>query len=225
VRATPQTPTRAAGAIPELGFAVDEVRPLAHVAVPTLCFDLVVESLRGHAIRSVLLDVQIQLAARRRAYDEEEQQSLIGLFGTPDRWGTTLATVPWTRSTVVLPPFERSTRAELPVVCTYDLEVKASRYLSALRDGVVPVELLFSGTVFFAGEDGGLQTALIGWDKEAECELPVAAWNEAIDQHFPGAAWLRLRRESFDRLAAYRSRRQLAGWEETIDSLLGGAED
>jgi hypothetical protein len=210
-----------AGAIPELGFSVENVRPLEHAAVPTLCFELAVESLSGHAIRSVLLDVQLQIAARRRGrYDDDEQRALVDLFGTADRWGMTLATVPWTRVAVVVPGFERRTLVRLPVVCTYDLEVKASRYLNALRDGTVPVELLFTGTVFFAGGGGALQTAMIGWDKEADCELPVAAWREAIDQHFPGAAWLRLGRDSFDRLTAYRARRQLAGWDETIDTLL-----
>jgi hypothetical protein len=190
------------------------------VAVPTLAFDLSVTSVRGHAIRSVLLDVQLQIAARMRAYDDEEQDALVELFGTPDRWGSTLATVPWTRVTTVLPAFEGETLAEIVVPCTYDLEVKASRYLNAVRTGTVPLELLFNGTVFFAGEGGALQTAMIGWDKEAHYELPAATWRAAIDDHFPDVAWLRLARESFDRLTAYRSRRQLAGWEETIDSLL-----
>jgi uncharacterized protein DUF6084 len=221
VQAASATAGAATGAIPELGFSVEEVRPLAHVAVPTLVFELAIESLRGHAIRSVVLDVQLQIAARRRAYDEEEQTALVELFGAPEGWGTTLATVPWTRATAVVPAFERRTLAELPVVCTYDLEVKASKYLNAVRDGIVPVELLFSGTVFFAGEGGALQTAMIGWDKEADCELPVAAWRQAIEHHFPGAAWLRLGRESFDRLTAYRSRHQLGSFDEAVDSLLG----
>jgi hypothetical protein len=220
VHAPPQPASAPAGAIPELGFAVEAVRPLDHVAVPTLAFELALESLRGHAIRSVLLDVQLQIAARRRGYDDDEQRALAELFGTPDRWGTTLATVPWTRATAVVPPFEQRTRVQLPIACTYDLEVKASRYLDAVREGTVPIELLFSGTVFFAGADGALQTALIGWDKEAEHDLPVAVWKQAIDKHFPGSAWLRLGRDSFDRLAAYRSREQLAGWDDTINALL-----
>jgi hypothetical protein len=215
-----QPQSRSAPAIPELGFSVEAVRPLEHVAVPTLSFEVAVESLRGHAVRSVLLDVQLQLAARRRPYDDEEQRALVDLFGTPDRWGSTLATVPWTRVTAVVPPFERHSVVELPVACTYDLEVKAARYLNGLRSGTVPVELLFSGTVFFTGAAGELQTAMIGWDKEAEYDLPVAAWRQALEHHFPGAAWLRVGRESFDRLMSYRSRRQLGSWDEAVESLL-----
>jgi hypothetical protein len=217
MQVTPQ-PVRAE--IPELGFAVERVRPLEHAAVPTLVFTVAVESVRGHAIRSVLLDVQLQIAARRRPYDPAEQEGLVDLFGTPNRWGGTLTTLPWLRTTAIVPAFEGRTLVEVPVTCTYDLEVKASRYLNALREGTVPLELLFSGTVFFAAGDGALQTAMIGWDREADFDLPVAAWKAAIEQHFPGSAWLRLDRDSFDRLSAYRSRRQLGSWQETIDSLL-----
>jgi hypothetical protein len=206
--------------IPQLAFAVAGVRALEHVAVPTIAFSLAVESVRGHEVRSVLLDVQLQIAARRRPYEEREQEALADLFGTPDRWGSTLGTLPWLRTTAVIPAFCGRTVVELPVVCTYDLVVKASRYLNALAGGTVPLELLFSGTVFFAGEGGALQTAMIGWDTEAECDMPVATWKEAIDHHFPGSAWLRLDRDSFDRLTAYRTRRQLGSWEETLGSLL-----
>ena len=39
--------------------------------------------------------------------------------------------------------------------CTYDLEVAASRYLDALADGEVPLEFLFSGSVFYAARTAG----------------------------------------------------------------------
>jgi len=38
----------------------------------------------------------------------------------------------------------------------------------ALDDGEVPLEFLFSGTVFYSGDDGALQTMRISWDAEAE---------------------------------------------------------
>ena len=40
---------------------------------------------------------------------------------------------------------------DLPVPCTYDFEVAAAKYLHALRDGEVPLRVLFSGTVFTRG--------------------------------------------------------------------------
>jgi hypothetical protein len=210
------------GTAPELAFAVVDASRLEYAAVPTLRFALRVESVSGEPIRSLLLDTQIQIAARRRRYDEAARERLFELFGPPADWGTTLRTLLWTRLTTVVPPFTGATVVDLAVPCSYDLEVVASRYFAALEDGEVPLELLFSGSVFYAGEGGGLQTARIAWDREAEYRLPVRVWREAIDGHFPGAAWLRLDRDAFDRLSAYKSRRALPTWEAAVDALLAG---
>lgn len=212
------------GRVPELGFAIRDARALEQSATPTIRFDLGVESLAGHDVRSVMLHVQIQIAARRRGYEPEAQERLVDLFGTPDRWGSTLSTLPWLRTTVVVPPFSGTADVELDVPCTYDLEVKASRYLNALDSGTVPLEVLFSGSVFYSGAAGGLQTAMIGWDKEALFDMPVSVWRGTMDQHFPGSAWLRIDRDTYDRLNSHRSRAQHASWEETLAALLDRGE-
>ena len=209
-----------ASTVPELGFAVLDAARAEHTAVPTLRFTLRVDSFGGEPIRSVLLDTQVQIAARRRRHDEAAHDRLFELFGAPEDWGTTLRTLLWTRTTLVVPPFTGSTVIDLPVTCTYDLEVVASRYFDALGDGEVPLEFLFSGSVFYADPDGRLQTARLSWESEAEYRLPVAVWKETMDAHFRGTAWLRLRKDSFDRLAAYKSRHALATWEDAVDALL-----
>src|SRR5215211_7722321 len=209
-----------AGSIPSLRFAVVDAARLEHAAVPTLRFALRIESAEGQAIRSILLDAQIQIAARRRPYDARAHDRLFELFGPPGAWGTTLRTLQWTRATLVVPPFTGETVVDLPLVCTYDLEVAAARYLDALADGDVPLEFLFSGTVFYAGPSGLLQTARIAWDREASYRLPVAVWKETMEHHFPGTAWLRLPKDGFDRLCAYKSRHALASWDDVVDRLL-----
>jgi hypothetical protein len=208
------------GSIPELAFEVEGAGPLEYAAVPTLCFALGIESGGGEAIRSVLLDVQIQIAARRRPYGEAAQEALVELFGTPDRWATTLRTLPWLRTTVIVPPFTGRTSIDVPVACSYDLEVTASNYFDALDDGDVPLEFLFSGSVFYVGPDGGLQTSRIAWTQEAEYALPVRVWKETMERHFPNSAWLRLGRESFDRLRAHKARNALPTWDDAVNSLL-----
>jgi hypothetical protein len=214
------SPLTRTGAAPELSFAVTGAGPLERAAVPTLRFGLRIDA--GEAqVRSILLHVQLQIAARRRRYDDAETERLFDLFGQPERWGSTLRTLLWTRLTQVVPRFTGSTEVELPLPCTYDFDVVASRYLDALRDGEVPLELLFSGTVFYAGERGLLQTAQIAWDREAEYRLPVSVWRETMDLYYPGQTWLRLRRESFERLERYRASMGLNGFDEAIDSLLG----
>jgi hypothetical protein len=209
------------GSVPELGFAVLDARSAEHSAAPTLLFILEVKA-PGHTIRSILLDVQIQIAARQRPYGEAAQERLLDLFGTPERWGTTLRTLPWLRTTAVVPPFEDATILELPIQCTYDLEVSASRYFAALDDGEVPLEFLFSGSVFFSGPEGHLQTVRIAWDSDVDFRLPVAVWNQTMERHFPGTTWLRLGRDSYDRLCAYKARHAHESWEATVDSLLTG---
>jgi hypothetical protein len=203
-----------------LAFRVEGAEPLAFAAVPTLRFALAIESAGPEPIRSLLLDVQLQIAARRRSYAADEETGLLDLFGEPERWGTTLRTLLWTRTTLVVPAFEASTAVGLDVPCTYDFEVTAARYLAALSDGDVPLEFLFSGTAFYG--EGALRAERISWESEASYRLPVAVWRATMDQHFPGSAWLRLSRESLDRLAAYRGRHALPSWEATIDSLLDG---
>ena len=124
--------------------------------------------------------------------------------------------------TTVVPPFEAAAEVELHVPCTYDLEVTASRYLDALDGDEVPLELLFSGTLLYAGDDGRLQAGRISWEQEAELRLPVAVWRETMEHHFRGTSWLRLRKDVVDRLATYRSRHALTSWEETMERLLDG---
>ena len=204
----------------ELGFSVTGAERVEHAAVPTLRFALRVTS--EVPVRSVLLDVQLQIAARRRGYDAGAHERLFELFGPVADWGTTLRTLLWTRMTTVVPPFRGETAVELQVPVTYDLEVLGARYLGALESGDVPLEFLFSGTVFYAGEGGMLQAGRISWEAEAELRMPVAVWRETLDHHFRGTSWLRLRKDAVDRLAAYRSRHGLASWEETVERLLDG---
>jgi hypothetical protein len=220
MEATSQSIGAAAEAVPQLSFVVVDAAAERYAAVPTLNFTLCIERSGGGPVRSILLDTQIQIAARRRPYGEAEQAWLVELFGTPDRWSTTLRTLLWTHTTLVVAPFVDSTEVTLPVGCSYDLEANAANYLSGLQNGDVPLEFLFSGSVFYAGPGGMLQTARISWDREAEYRLPLEKWRAAMDRHFPGAAWLRLARPTFDRLRAYKAEHGLRTLEDAVDRLI-----
>lgn len=221
-----QHPGEVAGsAVPELTFGVQDAAPLRHAAVPTIRFALRIDAREQPAIRSVLLDVQIQIAARLRGYARGEEARLLELFGDPREWSTTLRTLPWLRTTMVVPAFEKTTVAELDVPCTYDLEVTAARYFAALAGGVIPLELLFSGSVFFTDTAGALQAARIGWDRDAQFGLPVAVWRETMDRHFPGSGWLRVGAEQLAALAAYKARHAFPDWDATVAALLAATEE
>jgi Family of unknown function (DUF6084) len=216
----PRIPLPDTGLVPALRFDVEGAEAVRFAAAPTVAFALRIESDRR--VRSLALSAQIRIQATRRSYDPGAQERLVELFGDPSRWGTTLRSLLWTHATLLVPPFEGATTVELPVSCTYDFEVAAAKYFHGLEDGEVPLEFLFSGTVFYAGDDGALRTAQISWESEARYGLPVEVWKQAVDHHFPGSAWLRVRRDAFDRLNAYKARRALPTWEAAIDELLEG---
>lgn len=212
------------GAGPELGFTVLGCEPLPHAAAPTLRFSLAIDA-GGAAVRSVMLEVQVRIAATQRSYSESEQAQLGDLFGAPHRWKDTLRGLLWTHGTVVVAPFEGATVVDLLLPCSYDFDVAAVKYLAGLQDGEIPLDLLFSGTVFYAGADGALQVNRISWNAEAAHRLPVRVWRETMDLYFPDSAWLRLDRETFERLVAFRARRALTSWEAVLDALLSLEEN
>jgi hypothetical protein len=212
-----------AGAVPELGFTVLGCEPLRHAAAPSLRFSLAIDA-QGAAVRSVMLDVQLRIAATQRGYSEAEQAQLGDLFGEAHRWGDTLRNLLWTQATLVVPPFDGSTVVDLIVPCTYDFDVAAAKYLAGLHDGDIPLELLFSGTVFYVSAAGAIQINRISWNAEAAHRLPVRVWRETMDHYFPNAVWLRLHRDAFERLVAFRARNALTSWEAVVAALLEGRE-
>ncbi|MDF2701562.1 MAG: hypothetical protein K0S10_506 [Rubrobacteraceae bacterium] len=206
--------------MPDLSFEVVDAEVLPFAAVPSLLFKLRVENLEDEPVRSVALNTQIRISATQRHYEAGEQERLLELFGEPSRWKDTLRSLLWTHTVLQVPPFSGSTVVDMPVPCTYDLEVVAAKYFHALQDGEVPLEFLFSGTVFYTEERGWLQTARISWEKDAEFRLPVRLWKEMIEHYFPNSAWIRLRRDAFDLLYDYKVRRGFPTWEAAVEALV-----
>ncbi|MCA1729331.1 MAG: DUF6084 family protein [Actinobacteria bacterium] len=210
--------------MPDLDFGVEGAEVLEYAAVPSLLFKLRIENLEEEPIRSVSLNTQVRIAATQRHYETAEQERLLEVFGEPHRWGTTLRSLLWTHTVLQVPRFSGSTVVDMPIPCTYDLEVVAAKYFYAVEDGEVPLEFLFSGTVFYAGEGGGLQVARISWEKEAEFRLPVRVWKEMMERYFPNSAWIRLRKDAFDQLYDYKVRMGLPSWEAAVETLLRASE-
>jgi hypothetical protein len=208
--------------LPQLAFTIESAEAVRFAAAPTVAFTLRITSEKP--VRSLALNAQIRIAPARRRYSDRDQQRLVELFGPPERWGETLRTFRWAQASVLVAPFAHDTSVELTVPCTYDLEVGTAKYFYGLDDGDVPLEFLFSGTIFFIADGGALRTAQIPWDCEATYKMPVRAWKDAMAYHFPGSAWLRVRDDVFDRLVGYKSRHALPTWEATFDELLEGRE-
>jgi Family of unknown function (DUF6084) len=205
--------------VTDLGFEVLDVAPQQHAAAPHLLFRLRVTESSGAVVHAVALRAQVRIEPQKRPYDHSERDGLLDLFGSPDRYGRTLKPFLWTHATAMVQGFEGSREFDLPVACTYDFDVAATKYLHALAGGDVPLVLLFSGTVFTRGATG-FSVEQLSWSLEATCRLPVASWRDLMDLYFPGAGWIRLDRDSIDALARYRSLHGLTSWEQTLAALL-----
>ena len=104
----------------------------------------------------------------------------------------------------------------------FDFNVAATKYFDGLDAGDLPLNFLFSGTVFYQDGSGALQVMQISWDKEARFRLPVGVWTGMMDHYYPNSAWLRIRQDVFDKLADYKRRHAIGTWDEAIARLLAG---
>jgi hypothetical protein len=130
----------------------------------------------------------------------------------------------WTHTQAVVPAFNGSTVVELPVACSYDFNVAATKYFAALEGGDLPLCFLFSGTIFHQTDDGRLQVAPIAWEKTSDFRLGVATWREMMDGYYPHTAWLELDKDLFRRLLDYRTRHGLPSWQRALENLLAPEE-
>ncbi|MEO8593884.1 MAG: DUF6084 family protein [Candidatus Solibacter sp.] len=207
----------------DLNFSITGAAPELHAAAPTLNFRLHVRDSGHELIHAILLRVHIQIQPRRRKYELAEQERLTELFGTAERWPDTLRPLLWMQTSLLVPAFRGVVELDLPVACTYDMEVASSKYLEALDEGEIGLLFLFSGTAFLKTENG-FRVAQIPWEKEAAFRLPVRTWRETMEGHFPGAGWIRLRRESLDELRRVKAREALFTWDDVILSLVRAKE-
>lgn len=207
--------------MPELEFKIESAEAAKFSASPHIVFKLrLTNTDPTETIHAVVLRCQIQLEVVRRRYSAEEQQHLHDLFGEPERWSQTLRNLLWTHLNVNVPAFCGETVVDLPVPCTFDFNVGATKYFYGLDDGLVPLCMMFSGSVFYEAEGGQLQMAPISWEKEARFSLPVQVWHEMMDAYYPNSAWLRVRRDIFDRIYEYKVRHGIPTWEQALENML-----
>lgn len=207
--------------MPDLAITVVSVEVVPYAASPALAFKLrVTNKDTAEAIHTVVLRAQIQIEVAKRRYTPEEQAGLRDLFGTPDRWGQTLKPLLWTNASAVVPQFTGETTVDLQVPCTFDFSVATTKYFNALNDGDIPVLLMFSGTVFYADDEGSLRVAPISWEKETKLRVPLKVWKDLMDAYYPNIAWLCLRRDVFEELHRYKVEHGIPSWEQVFERLL-----
>ncbi len=203
----------------ELAFEVGDATAKPFAAVPTLAFRLRVTTTAAVMIHAIALRCQIRIEPQRRRYSPAEETRLLEMFGPTPQWGDSLKPFLWTHVAATVPGFRERTDIALLVPCTYDFEVAAAKYLHGLDHGEIPLNFLFSGTVFTRGE-AGFTAEPVAWQAEADYRLPVATWRDLMDHYFPQSGWIRLQTETLDSLQRFKASRGLPTWEQTIELLL-----
>ena len=100
-----------------------------------------------------------------------------------------------------------------------DFDAAASRYCAAIDDGVLPLLLLFSGTVLLSTPQG-VRVDPVAWSAEARFDLPLSTWRAALDGFAPGAQALLLSRDVLARLERFRVASSSATLEQALDRLV-----
>ena len=205
----------------DVTFAVLEVSPEPYAVTPVLTARVGVATDGDDPVHAIALRCQVRIEPLRRGYTDEEAAGLLDLFGPRQRWATTQHNFVWLHTSAMVQGFTGTTQVDLPLECTYDFEVTASKYFHALRDGTIPLQFLFSGTVFTKGERN-FSVQQVPWDREDHYGLPVSTWRDLMQLHYPNSDWLRLNRDTLDALSAFKSARGLLGYDDAITSLLAG---
>jgi hypothetical protein len=208
--------------VPELSFDVLGARAERYSLVPTLTLRIHVGEATGVAVHAIALRCQIRVEPHRRRYSEPEVAALFDLFGESARWADTLKPLQFATISTMVPGFTGSTEIELPVPCSYDLEVASTKYFRALDDGEIPLLVLYSGTLFYL-LDGRFAVEQIPWSLQTSVAVPVSTWRAVVEEHFPHAGWIRLDLDTLRELGAYKSRAAAPTWDATVLSLLRAA--
>jgi hypothetical protein len=206
----------------ELVFDCLGAEPDLYGAMPTINFQLRISETTGERVHAIALRIQMRIEPKRRRYSNTEGDRLLDLFGEKDRWGDTVKPMQFCFVDVMVPSFTGAIELDIPVACTYDLEVSSAKYFRSLDTGEIPLLMLFSGTVFTKGSTG-FSVEQVPWHKEVSYGLPVKVWDELMEAHFPGSAWIRMSKETLDALGFFKSHRALTNWDETLKALLAEA--
>lgn len=193
--------------------------PELYSATPSLSLRLRITETSGQRVEAIALRCQIRIEPQRRRYTADEAAALHDLFGDTARWADTLKPLQLASLSTMVAGFTGATTHDLPLPLTYDLEIASTKYFSALDDGVVPLLLLYSGTVFGVA-DGRMQVQQVPWSKESSYGLPVRTWRQCIDRHFPDRAWFSVSTQTYQALREYKTRRALPTWDSTLHALL-----
>jgi hypothetical protein len=203
----------------DVTFQVLDVTPERYAVTPILAAEIGITAATDEPIHAIALRCQVRIDPLRRSYTDEEAAGLLDLFGPRERWAATQRNFLWLQAAAMVPGFVGTTQVTLPLPCTYDVEVAGTKYFHALRDGTIPLQFLFSGTIFGTGPQA-LRVRQVSWDCEDSFDMPVAVWRALVAQHYPDSGWVRLSHDTIAELCSFKSARGLLSVDDAVGALL-----
>lgn len=205
---------------PEVTFEVLGAAHEPFAAQPTLRFEMGVSEPTGRDIYAISLTAQINFDPARREYDAATRAALFELFGAPERWPSTTRSFLWTHATAMVHSFSGAITFGLEVPCTADLEVVASRYVSALPEGEVPLSFHFTGRILYAAPNRQVQVVHLPWSTQCQYRMPVAVWKAMIKHHHGESSFALLHNDTIQGLLDYKLARGLHSFDACVADLL-----
>ena len=205
---------------PQVTFEVLGAAHEPFAAQPTLRFEMGVSEPSGRDIYAISVAAQINFDPARRQYDAATRESLFEIFGAPERWPSTTRSFLWTHASTLVHSFNDAITFGLEVPCTADLEVVASRYVSALPDGEVPLTFHFTGRMLYAGPERKVQVVHLPWTTSAEYRLPVSTFKAMIKHHHGESGFALLHNDTLQALKKYKRDRGLHSFDACVLDLL-----
>jgi Family of unknown function (DUF6084) len=215
-----RSPVAAAPASTDPEFTITGVERQAHAASPMLRFTVRVNEPRVAQVYMIALTAQINIDPAQRSYDDETRARLFELFGEPRRWASTTRSFLWTQADVLMGGFAGSGEVVIPVACTYDLEVAASKYFYSLPDGEVPLTFHFAGRVYYPDEHGRIALIKVPWSCSSRFRMPVETWKALMREHYGDRGWVALHGHTLDELQRFKAERGLPTFDACVSALL-----
>jgi Family of unknown function (DUF6084) len=206
--------------VPEPEFEVVGARADEYAASPTVVFSVRARERSGREVYTVALSTRILVDPTGRGYDEAARESLYDLFGPPERMAASMQSLVWGQVAVLVPSFTGEVVFDVPIACTYDLEVASAKYFASLTGGVVPLDFHFNGTILYSGDEDRLQIVHVPWSCTARYRMPVAVWRKAVAACFAQTGWIRLHEETLERLRRRQTERGAPSFDAVVSDLL-----
>ena len=125
--------------MPELVFDCIDVRADPYAAGPTLVFRLRIAETTGERVHAIALRVQLRIEPQKRRYTAREAAAAQRPVRRPlALGGDAQQPLQFAKVAVMVPSFTGSIEVDVPVPCTYDLEIAATSYFHALQRGRHP---------------------------------------------------------------------------------------